>query len=78
MVLFQGADDGDTQAYAIEAMAGNALNVLGSDVENPPLDLGRIEDFAVAEEAFAHPHDLVGSRLKAHECLADGIILGLS
>ena len=76
--VFHRADDGDPEAAAIQAVAGAFLHFLGGDSLDAVLDFRGVEDVAVAEEAFAHPHHLIRGAFEAHQGLADGVVLGLS
>ena len=75
--VFHRADDGDSEAAAVQAVAGAFLNFLGGDGLDAVLDFGGVEDVAVAEEAFAHPHHLIGGAFEAHQGLPDGVVLRL-
>ena len=75
--VFHRADDGDSQTSTVEAMAGAALDLFGGDGLDAVLDFRGVEDVAVAEEAFAHPHHLIGGAFEAHQGLPDGVVLRL-
>src|SRR4051794_37842201 len=57
--LLYWPDYGHAQAAAVEAVAGDGLDVFGGDFEDFFLEVRGVQDFSVAEERFAHPHDLV-------------------